>query len=254
MTFDLELLVFFVPLASVVVFHIVEHMVRQGRAGPRVKTSILAIGAMNMGVSLALSAFLLLPFVMFLSPYQVFSFAQWDVPIFVSFIAALLFLDFTNYISHRLHHSIPLLWRLHRLHHSDREVDAMTTLLHHPLEYVSSFGLSIFLAVLFDVPVIVLTVSALLSGLHGGFSHVRTPLPEKLNAWLSRLIVTPNYHHLHHSLDMRLGNSNFAALLPIWDYLGGTVTAPQKQPKYGIADPQSPPTTGVVSYLGNPLR
>ena len=146
MTFDLELLVFFVPLASVVVFHIVEHMVRQGRGGPRVKTSILAIGAMNMGVSLALSAFLLLPFVMFLSPYQVFSFAQWDVPIFVSFIAALLFLDFASYISHRLHHSIPLLWRLHRLHHSDREVDAMTTLLHHPLEYVSSFGLSIFLA------------------------------------------------------------------------------------------------------------
>jgi sterol desaturase/sphingolipid hydroxylase (fatty acid hydroxylase superfamily) len=173
----------------------------------------------------------------------------------VESVVKFLFLDFFHYLSHRLHHAIPLLWRLHRLHHSDRNVNALTTVLHHPLEIATGFIGLIVAAVTFDVPVIVLTVYSVVFGLHSAFTHLNLVLPPPLDRWLKWVVVTPNFHRVHHALDMRDSNSNFGLIFVFWDYLFRTVAQQSRsQMEFGISRDQTPQQDSIGAYLANPLR
>jgi sterol desaturase/sphingolipid hydroxylase (fatty acid hydroxylase superfamily) len=157
-----------------------------------------------------------------------------------------------------LHHKIPTLWRFHRLHHVDKNVDALTTVLHHPLEMASSFLVNITCYVLFDMPVIIILAHAFVSALHSPFTHTKMLLPEKLDRFLTYFIITPNFHRLHHSLDVTEGNSNFGIIFPFWDRLFGTCCYVSNRAvsefKFGVSADKSPQSLSLKELLVNPLR
>jgi sterol desaturase/sphingolipid hydroxylase (fatty acid hydroxylase superfamily) len=250
----LETIAFVAPLLGVALFLALE----EREATARTRSRLLGIGAIqaiNSATAIALSLALLAPLVFLSAPYQLFSFSEWQVPIWLSFLTSILCLDFFSYLSHRLHHKIPLLWRIHRLHHSDRRVDVFTSLLHHPLEVISGFiGIVVF-AVVFDVPLIALVTYSILLGVHAAFTHMNRDLPAKIDRYARWLVVTPSFHRIHHSADLREGNSNFGAVFVYWDYLFRTVTVsrPAEKVVFGISKVQSPPSDSIGSYLSNPL-
>ena len=253
---DLDLIVYISPLIGVLTFFILEKFsLKSYKHGLARTRAILSLEVMDLVASYLLSLFLLVPFAFFLAKFQIFSLSNWQAPRYVSFTLSILLLDFVNYLNHRLHHKIPLLWRLHRLHHTDKQVDSLTTFLHHPLELVTTFVVVIFFAVIFDVPLIALLIYGLITGIHAGFSHFNRLLPEKVNYFLRTFLVTPNFHHLHHSTDMKEGNSNFGSIFTIWDYLFGTSQLKNigdcKEMKFGIANAQD--VAKIKTSLINPF-
>lgn len=144
------------------------------------------------------------------------------LPPAITLAASFVLLDFFTYWTHRLMHKIPLLWRLHALHHSDNDLDVTTTIRHHPGEALAQAAFDGTLALLFGFP-----PQAVL--LYGGvvlvvqtFHHGNVLLPARLRP-LNWLLVTPDLHRLHHSVIYAENNSNFGNLIPLWDRLFGTL-------------------------------
>jgi hypothetical protein len=204
-----------------------------------------------------LKAYIVLLLVNFVAPFEIFSFSNMPVPKILSIILSFLFIDFFSYFSHWSFHKIQFLWSLHRLHHSDKSVDTITTFFHHPLERVADFFINVTIFVLFDIPVPVILFYGLIASLHAPLTHFKILLPEKLNKILSYLIVTPNFHRIHHSLDMKEGNSNFGIIFPFWDKLFGTyvskTSAQMRVMKLGISLRESPAGNSLKEYLMNPF-
>ena len=255
---NLSHIAFIAPLLGVLLFFLFERYVltKPAAVNNRVK-SILSIEVINIIFNYVISLVVLIPLVFLIAPLQVFSFANMNVPIAISFIFSFLFLDFANYIFHVLSHKIPLLWRFHRLHHSDQHVDSLTAFLHHPLEVLSSFLFLIPVAVITDVPVIVLMTYGIVMGLHSPFTHLRTLIPDHIEKYLQYIFVTPNFHRIHHSLDLKEGNANFGIVFIFWDLIFRTVIAKKytlEDMKLGIVTAQRPRYTSINEFLKNPFH
>ena len=209
-------------------------------------------------VGLTLSLYLMLWIVWIAVPFEIISISTLSVPMYLSVALAFLLVDFFHYISHTMHHKISFLWRFHRLHHADENMDALTTVLHHPFEIASSFIINVSCYVLFDIPVIIIMAHALVAALHAPFSHTKILLPDKLNRVLSTFIITPNFHRLHHSLDMKEGNSNLGTIFPFWDKLFGTFLYKDSEAvrklKLGIGNKQKPKSMTLSELILNPFR
>src|SRR3989442_5292514 len=142
----------------------------------------------------------------------------------------LLVLDFAIYVQHVLFHALPVLWRLHRMHHADLDVDATTGLRFHPLEILLSLGLKAAVVVLLGaVPWAVVAFEVLLNAA-SVFNHGNVALPERLDRWLRWIVVTPDMHRVHHSTRVVETNANFGFAVSWWDRLCGTYRA---QPMLG---------------------
>ena len=256
---NLELFAWIAPTVGVIIFFSLEKAYRKGteNVNGRYKVNI-SMGAFAIITNLILAAIFLIPLVMLIAPLQIFSISQIKIPKSGNFILSFLFIDFIQYLNHRIHHKIPFLWRLHRVHHSDRNVDSLTTWLHHPLEITSAFIIVITLFVIFDLPVIVMIIYSTVFGIHSAFTHFNMLIPEKIDKYLSRIMVTPNAHRVHHSLDMNEGNSNYGQLFLLWDWLFGTyIHRSNKELNnmiYGIDNTQSPQKTNIRQYLINPFQ
>ncbi len=145
-----------------------------------------------------------------------------ELPVAARMIAVILLFDIWMYYWHMLNHRVSFFWRFHRAHHSDIEMDTTTALRFHPGELLlSSFirlpvigliGMSFGELVFFEV---MLNISTL-------FHHSNLAVPEKWDRMLRVLIVTPNMHRVHHSVERDETNSNFTSLLSLWDRLAGT--------------------------------
>jgi sterol desaturase/sphingolipid hydroxylase (fatty acid hydroxylase superfamily) len=204
-----------------------------------------------------LQVFVLLLVVNFLAPFEIFSLSNLPVPKYLSIVIAFLFIDFAGYFTHWLFHKVSVLWKLHKLHHSDRAVDSITNYFHHPLAAIANFLLLTLLFVFFDVPVPVILLYGAFASIHAPLTHFKILLPEKWNKIVSNLIVTPNFHRIHHSLDMKEGNSNFGIVFPFWDKLFGTCVSKtytqMKTIKFGISLRESPAGNSLKEYLMNPF-
>ncbi|MGR3342853.1 MAG: sterol desaturase family protein [Paracoccaceae bacterium] len=153
-----------------------------------------------------------------------------DLPYWLSFVASLIILDLAIYFQHRLFHAVPVLWRLHRLHHADLDMDVTTGLRFHPIEILLSMGIKFALVVLFGVPAAaVLVFEVVLNGM-SIFNHANFNIPAALDKKLRVFIATPDYHRVHHSVRSAETNSNFGFNLSLWDRLFGTY---QAQPEAG---------------------
>lgn len=152
------------------------------------------------------------------------------VPVWLSVVLFLLLFDLTIYFQHRLFHAVPLLWRLHRMHHTDMDYDVSTGNRFHPLSIVLSSLIKLGLILLLGpLPVAVLIAEVLLNAT-SMFNHSNVKIPEKLDRLIRLIVVTPDMHRVHHSIDESEHNRNFGFNFPWWDRLFGTY---QAQPQLG---------------------
>jgi sterol desaturase/sphingolipid hydroxylase (fatty acid hydroxylase superfamily) len=149
----------------------------------------------------------------------------WDPAPWLAFVIALVVLDLVIYAQHVVVHHVPLLWRIHRVHHADRDIDASTALRFHPVEIILSMGIKIAVVMALGAPpAAVIAFEIILNGM-AMFNHANLRLPGALDGLLRLAVVTPDMHRVHHSVHMRETNSNFGFNLSLWDRLFGTYRA-----------------------------
>jgi sterol desaturase/sphingolipid hydroxylase (fatty acid hydroxylase superfamily) len=147
--------------------------------------------------------------------------ANWGVAL----VATVLVRTLATYLFHVMTHKVPLLWRFHRVHHSDTHLDVSTAIRAHPVEFVFLFLLMVPVAILFGLdPVILMGVQVFELSLDL-FNHANIRLPERWDRIFRWLIVTPNMHSLHHSSWQPETDSNYSGALSIWDRIFGTYSA-----------------------------
>ena len=137
-------------------------------------------------------------------------------------IVAFVALDAVIYWQHRLFHRIPVLWRLHRMHHSDTELDVSSAFRFHPLEILLSWGVKAVAILVLGPPAVAVLVFEIALNATAQFNHANLHFSPKVERILRCFIVTPNMHVIHHSAARRETDSNFAFNLPIWDHLFGS--------------------------------
>ncbi len=157
-------------------------------------------------------------------------FNVFDVPGWLAFVASLLVLDLAIYLQHVMFHAVPALWRLHRMHHADLEIDVTTGLRFHPLEILLSMVLKLAVVAVLGPPAVAVLVFEVLLNATAMFNHANFKLPLALDGVLRWVVVTPDMHRVHHSIHPDETNSNFGFNLPWWDRLLGTYTP---QPREG---------------------
>jgi sterol desaturase/sphingolipid hydroxylase (fatty acid hydroxylase superfamily) len=175
-----------------------------------------------------------------------------------AFLASFALLDLTIYAQHRLLHVLPWLWRVHRVHHADPEVDVSTALRFHPLESVLSMLLKAGAVLGFGMPpASVLAFEIVLNGA-AMFNHTNASLPARWERWIRLAIVTPDTHRIHHSIDIANANRNFGFCLPWWDRLFGSYRAPggaAVRSSVGLPDaPAAPEHVRLPTLLLMPFR
>jgi sterol desaturase/sphingolipid hydroxylase (fatty acid hydroxylase superfamily) len=148
-----------------------------------------------------------------------------DAPIWLAVIISMLLLDLAIYLQHVMFHAVPGLWRLHRMHHADLDFDATTGLRFHPIEILISMGIKLAVVAALGPPAVaVLLFEVILNGT-ALFNHANIDLPRPVDRWLRWIVVTPDMHRVHHSVDPRETNANYGFNLPWWDRLLGTYIA-----------------------------
>ena len=144
------------------------------------------------------------------------------LPTWLEVAAAVVLLDLAIYFQHVLFHAVPVLWRLHRMHHADLEFDVTTGLRFHPVEIVLSMVIKFAVVAALGAPAIAVLIFEVLLNATSMFNHSNIRMPAGFDRALRWLVVTPDMHRVHHSIDMRETNSNFGFNLPWWDRLFGT--------------------------------
>ncbi|MBS0288960.1 MAG: sterol desaturase family protein [Proteobacteria bacterium] len=139
-------------------------------------------------------------------------------------ILGVMALDAIMYLQHRLFHKYQLLWRIHRVHHMDKQLDVSTGLRFHPLEELINMGTKLLaIAFLGALPLSVLIFEILFNGMVM-FAHLNTPIKFSKDVRLRRIIVTPGMHRIHHSDHAPETNSNYGFIFSWWDKLFGSYT------------------------------
>ena len=136
-----------------------------------------------------------------------------------------LLLDLLIYWQHRVTHAVPLLWRLHRVHHADPELDATSALRFHPVEILLSMGLKMAAVVALGAPPVGVLAFEVLLNATAMFNHAAIRLPKRLEAALRLVLVTPDMHRTHHSEVRAETDSCYGFCLPWWDRIFGSYRA-----------------------------
>ena len=147
------------------------------------------------------------------------------VPAPIAIGAAILALDLARYAEHWLYHRVPVLWRLHRLHHTDTAFDFTLGLRFHPGEALASAAVQVALIAALGIAPLAVLAYQLLSLASSLLAHANARLPDQAEGALRRVVVTPDMHRIHHSAMMDETNSNLGNLFPWWDRLFGTYVA-----------------------------
>ncbi len=150
---------------------------------------------------------------------------QLAIPAWLRFALALLALDLAIYLQHIVFHKVPLLWRLHRVHHCDRDFDATTALRFHPIEILMSAGIKLLAVTLLGAPAAAVLVFEVVLNGAAMFNHSNASLPRGLDSLVRLFLVTPDMHRVHHSTLQRETDSNYGFNLPWWDRIFGTYIA-----------------------------
>jgi exosortase len=176
-------------------------------------------------------------------------------PMAVQVVVTFLVLDLYRYWEHRLYHHVPLLWRLHLVHHSDTQIDVTTTERHHPLEVVLGTALLLLIIFALGLPAAGIGIYLLVATVVALYSHANLHPPRALDRVMRRLIVTAPLHAVHHSDLKSQTNSNFASVLPIWDRLFGTYADPEHAPveRFGLEYFHEPKDLGLGRVLLQPF-
>jgi sterol desaturase/sphingolipid hydroxylase (fatty acid hydroxylase superfamily) len=143
-------------------------------------------------------------------------------PPFASFVVTLLLLDFVKYATHRLLHSTGFLWRIHQVHHSDPDFEVSTGLRAHPIETILLQASALLAIFALRLPPAAVLAGELMSCAQSFFQHANASLPPALERALRPLLVTPDLHRIHHSMEEADQRRNLGETFPWWDRLLGT--------------------------------
>ncbi len=150
---------------------------------------------------------------------------QWDAPMWVRWIVTVIALDFVVYAQHVVFHRVPVLWRLHKVHHADVDIDVTTGLRFHPLEILFSMAIKMGAVVVLGAPVGAVVLFEAVLNATSMFNHSNVRIPFTLDRVLRLIVVTPDMHRVHHSVEESEHNRNFGFNVPWWDRLCGTYQA-----------------------------
>lgn len=153
-----------------------------------------------------------------------------DLPLWVALVLAILALDLALWLQHWASHKIPLLWRMHRVHHTDRDFDVTTAARFHPFEIVLSMIYKIAVVVMLGASALAVFLFETLFTVGAIFNHSNLRLPRRAERLVRGVLVTPSMHRTHHSARREETDSNYGTLLPWWDRLFATYLA---QPQAG---------------------
>ncbi|QIA63368.1 sterol desaturase family protein [Vibrio astriarenae] len=162
---------------------------------------------------------------------QGFGVFNWlSLPLWLSVPITVFVLDCVIYWQHRLFHQVPLLWKLHRMHHSDQDIDVTTGARFHPIEIVLSMLIKIVAVAIIGAPAIAVLIFEILLNGSAMFNHSNARLSTDLDRLLRTAIVTPDMHRVHHSTIRKECDSNYGFFLSIWDRCFGSYI---DQPQHG---------------------
>ena len=181
-----------------------------------------------------------------------------DLPRWAAVILAVLALDLAIYLQHVVFHAVPVLWRLHRMHHADLDIDVTTGARFHTIEILASMVLKLAGIAALGAPAIAVLAFEILLNATSMFNHANIRLPAGFDRVLRWLVVTPDMHRVHHSIVRQETNSNFGFNLPWWDRLLGTYRAQpaagHKAMTIGIEQFRSPGEQRLDRMLTQPFR
>ena len=147
------------------------------------------------------------------------------LPNWLAILVAIVVLDLIIYAQHVLFHAVPVLWRLHRMHHADLDIDVTTGIRFHPVEILLSMIIKLATVVVLGAPALGVIIFEILLNASSMFNHSNIRIDARLDRLLRRILVTPDMHRVHHSIVARETHANFGFNLPWWDYLFGTYRA-----------------------------
>lgn len=180
------------------------------------------------------------------------------LPPWLAFVVAVLALDVLQYALHRLVHAVPLFWRVHKVHHSDVDLDCATTIRHHPLESLLIGALELPLLLALGAPPLAVLASAVLTTAVSTWSHANVALPAQAERVLRHIVVTPDMHRIHHSVRDDECNANFSMVFPWWDRCFRTlrVVSPDAhgRMRFGIAEAPRVADVTLMKSLAMPFR
>jgi len=170
---------------------------------------------------------------------------------------AIVALDLLIYWQHRITHAIPLLWRLHRVHHADPELDATSALRFHPAEILVSMLLKMAAVVALGAPPVAVLAFEVLLNATAMFNHAAIRIPPGLERRLRWFLVTPDMHRTHHSEVKAETDSCYGFCLPWWDRIFGSYREAPSAGEgvvIGVAGWRAPDRQGLLSLLAQPIR
>jgi sterol desaturase/sphingolipid hydroxylase (fatty acid hydroxylase superfamily) len=180
------------------------------------------------------------------------------VPDWLAILAAIILLDLIIYAQHVLFHAVPALWRLHRMHHADLDIDVTTGIRFHPVEILLSMVIKLGAVVVLGAPALGVMIFEVLLNATSMLNHSNIRLPAGIDRLLRRILVTPDMHRVHHSIVARETDSNFGFNLPWWDHLFGTYRAQpaagHEAMTIGLTQFRDPTELRLDRMLMQPLR
>lgn len=193
-------------------------------------------------LTLIASPILVIPVTALAADYPLWS-PPWASNSFVVILLTLLVLDLWTYWVHRLYHERPLLWRLHEIHHLDQHLDTSTAVRFHVGEVVLSAMIRIGPIIVFAIPIQTVILFELILLISTIFHHSNIRLPLKTERVIGMVLITPQIHRVHHHAEQRFTDSNYGAVLSIWDRLfsSRTNTMAIKDLKIGVESAEDKP-------------
>lgn len=176
----------------------------------------------------------------------------------ISVVLSILLLDLLVYWQHRVFHRIPLLWRFHAMHHSDTQFDTTTGLRFHPMEIVFSMVLKMAGVAVLGAPMISVVIFEILLNASSLFNHGNVSFSRPVERRLRALVVTPDMHRIHHSIEATEHHRNFGFLLSGWDRLFGSYCSESRhdprEMAIGLQKFRSQREQGLLALLAQPFR
>ena len=179
-----------------------------------------------------------------------------SLPPAIGLAAAILMFDGMLYLMHRANHKFGLLWRFHRVHHSDPEMDTTTAMRFHTGEVLISSALRLAVIPLMGFTLWHLLVYELLMLPVIMFHHSNVRFPEKVDRWLRALVVSPALHRVHHSRARVETDSNYSIIFSFWDRIGGTLQLRKdgRPVDFGLDEYDGEEWQRVSGLLTNPFQ
>lgn len=179
-----------------------------------------------------------------------------ESPSLVHAVAAFVLIDIWTYWWHRFNHGIPFLWRFHRMHHSDPEMDVTTAIRFHTGEVTISSILRLILIPVIGIPIWVLILYDILLLASTQFHHANIALKSSVDRFIRLFIVSPNMHKIHHSKAQIETDSNFTSLFSIWDRIFGTFRKRLNylEIQFGLNEFEGDESQSVKGLLNTPFR